>query len=51
MWEVLLTNQQKSIEKSQNFPVDVIGGRLKFRTEPHFNLVVLSAIKVNYVET
>ena len=27
-------------------PVDVIGGRFKV-TEPHFKLVVLSAIKVN----
>jgi len=32
-------------------PVDVIGGRFKFKTEPHFKLVVLSPIKVNQVET
>jgi len=29
MWEMLLTNEQKSIEKTKNPPVDVIGGRFK----------------------
>jgi len=28
-------------------PVDVIGGQFQFSTEPHFKLVVLTAIKVN----
>jgi len=28
-------------------PVDVIGGGFKVYAEPHFKLVVLSAIKVN----
>jgi len=28
-------------------PVDVVGGRFNVQTEPHFKLVVLSAIKVN----
>jgi len=27
-------------------PVDVIGGRFKVQTEPHFKLVVLSAVKL-----
>jgi len=34
-------------KKSKISPVDVIGGWFKIETEPHFKLVVLSAMKVN----
>jgi len=38
----------EKVKKNSKFPpVDVIGGRFKVYTEPHFKLVVLSAIKVN----
>jgi len=47
MWEVLLTNEQKRKENRKIPLVDVIGGRFKVQAEPHFKLVVLSAIKAN----
>jgi len=45
---VLLTNEQKSKEKSKNSASRRhIGGQFKVEKELHFKLVVLSAIKVN----
>jgi len=42
----------EKVQKHQKIPpVDVIGGRFKVYTEPHFKLEVLSAVKVNLVET
>jgi len=46
MWEVLLANERKSKENQKIPLIDVIGGWFKVHTEPHFKLVVLSAIKV-----
>jgi len=44
---VLLTNEKKVKKNPKIPPIDVIGGRFKVKTEPHFKLAVLSAIKVN----
>jgi len=38
----------EKVKKNQKIPPeDVTGGRFKVSTEPHFKLVILSAIKVN----
>jgi len=38
----------EKVKKNRKIPpVDVIGGRFKVKTEPHFKLVVPFAMKVN----
>jgi len=49
MLEVLLTNERESKEKSKNSASRRHGWSVL--SEPNFKLVVLSAIKVNQVET